>query len=332
MPASVPLLSVVLPCYNERENLEALRARLVPILERLTQSEFEVIFVDDASQDGCSAVLAEFQKADSRIKSITFSRNFGHQAALSAGLELATGAAVILMDSDLQDPPEIIERFFERWQAGFDVVYAVREKRKENAFKRAAYALFYRTLRVISEIDIPLDAGDFCLLDRRVVDALVAMPERSRFIRGLRSWVGFRQVAIPFERAERHAGAPKYTLSKLLRLAVSGYVGFSSVPLQLASWMGLLASGVGFALGAWAIGTKLLGIPSPRGWASTVALVLFVGGMQLLVLGVHGEYLSRVYDEVRRRPAYVVREWRGFDRAGEARPPTPSIRRGGAAG
>jgi polyisoprenyl-phosphate glycosyltransferase len=302
-----PELSVILPVYNEIETLPTLRSRLLPILERVTGGAFEVIFIDDGSLDGSGDILDSFYLDDQRLKAVHFSRNFGHQAALQAGLDEAGGQAIVMMDADLQDPPELLETLAEKWRQGYDVVYAVRKKRKENVFKRAAYALFYRTMKAVAEIDVPLDAGDFCLLDRRVVDTLVSLRERNRFLRGLRSWVGFRQVGVEYSRESRFAGEPKYTLRKLVRLALSGYVGFSAMPLRAAAWLGLLSAGAGFLTALWAIVTKLVDIPSPRGWASTIAVMLFVGGLNLLMLGIIGEYLSRVYDEVRQRPLYVVR-------------------------
>jgi dolichol-phosphate mannosyltransferase len=307
-----PVLSVVLPCFNERENLAPLDQRLRPALEKITH-DFEVIFVDDGSSDGSSEMLDALNQQDPRFKVIHFSRNFGHQSALSAGLDASRGAAVVLMDCDLQDPPEVIERFIERWRAGDEVVYGVRRKRKEGLLKRAGYAAFYRSMRAVAQIEVPLDAGDFCLMDRKVVEALKRLPEANRFLRGLRSWVGFRQAGVEYERQGRHAGEPKYTLSKLIRLAISGYVGFSTVPLRMASWLGLAVATVGFGVAVWAVGTKILGIPSPRGWASSIAVMLFLGGIQLLVLGVMGEYLGRVYDEARSRPSYVIRERVGFE-------------------
>jgi polyisoprenyl-phosphate glycosyltransferase len=272
----------------------------------LTARAFEVVLVDDGSSDGSAELLDKIHERDPRFKVLHLARNFGHQAALQAGLDVAGGDAVVLMDADLQDRPEQIEEFVDRWRQGYDVVFAVRTKRKESWAKRAAYALFYRSLRAIAELEMPLDAGDFSLLDRRVVDAIVAMPERDRLLRGLRTWVGFRQMGIPCERDARGRGASKYTALRLTRLAMSGYLGFSAVPLRLASWLGLVSAAAGFSVMLWVIVTKLLEIPSPRGWASTLAAILFVGGVQMLLLGILGEYLGRVYDEVRGRPIYVI--------------------------
>jgi polyisoprenyl-phosphate glycosyltransferase len=307
-----PVLSVVIPVFDERENLAALRARLLPALEA-SGEPFDVVFVDDGSRDGSAEILDAFHAADARVKVVHLSRNFGHQAALQAGLDHARGDAVVMMDADLQDPPELLAQFVAAWRGGHEVVYAVRKKRQEPALKRFAYAAFYRTVKVIAEIDVPLDAGDFCLLDRRVVDALVALPEHNRFLRGLRSWVGFRQTGVEYEREARHGGTPKYTLRKLVRLALSGYVGFSAMPLRAAAWAGLTAALVGFTIALWIVYTKLVDIPSPRGWASLMAVMLVVAGVQLLVLGVLGEYLGRVYDEVRRRPLYIAQRLVGFE-------------------
>jgi dolichol-phosphate mannosyltransferase len=307
-----PQISVVFPVYNEIENLDALVARVHPVLVNATAGSFEVVFVDDGSRDGSGKALDNLNDRDGRFKVIHFSRNFGHQAALQAGLDEATGQAVILMDSDLQDPPELISKFIEKWRKGYDVVYAIRKKRKESIWKRAAYNLFYRSMRFIAEIDAPLDAGDFCLMDRRVVDTLIALPERNRFLRGLRSWVGFSQIGVEYERDHRNAGEPKYTFRKLLGLALSGYIGFSAFPLRLASWLGLSSATAGFLLTIWVIVSKLTVPHVPQGWASSIAVTLFVGGVQMIMLGVIGEYLGRVYDEVRQRPLYVISSRTGF--------------------
>jgi len=310
--SSIPQVTVIFPVYNEVENLEALFNRVHPVLEKATQGSFEVVFVDDGSRDGSSALLDSFSEQDPRYKVVHFSRNFGHQAALQAGLDASEGQCVILMDADLQDPPELVYRLLEKWSEGYEVVYAVRKKRKENALKRFAYAAFYRTMKIIAEIDAPLDAGDFCLMDRRVVDTLAILPERNRFLRGLRSWVGFTQIGLEYERDARNAGEPKFTFRKLVGLALSGYVGFSSFPLRIAAWLGLSSASAGFALSIWVILSRFFAPHVPQGWASTIAVILFVGGVQLIMLGVIGEYLGRVYDEVRRRPLYVVSARTGF--------------------
>ncbi len=307
-----PEISVIFPVFNERENLETLVSRVDPVLTQVSNGNFEVVFVDDGSRDGSAEMLDGISGGDNRHKVIHFSRNFGHQAALQAGLDAATGRCVVLMDADLQDPPELVASFMEKWREGYEVVYAVRKRRKEGLLKRMAYSVFYRTMRWIAEIDTPLDAGDFCLMDRRVVDTLVALRERNRFLRGLRSWVGFRQAGIEYERSARNAGEPKYTLRKLIGLAISGYVGFSSMPLRLAAWLGVTTATVGFGLGVWAILSKLLNPNVPPGWASTAAVIFFIGGLQLTMLGVIGEYLGRVYEEVRMRPLYIVSSRVGF--------------------
>ncbi|MEY2542106.1 MAG: polyisoprenyl-phosphate glycosyltransferase [Verrucomicrobiota bacterium] len=307
-----PLISLIIPVFNERDNLDALAARLPPVLDQATQGSFEVLFIDDGSRDGSSEFLDAMGARDERYKVIHFSRNFGHQSALQAGLDAASGAAVVLMDADLQDPPELLNEFITKWKEGYEVVYAVRRHRKESIFKRMAYNIFYRSMRFLAEIDTPLDAGDFCLLDDRVVQALVGLPERHRFLRGLRSWVGFNQIGIEYDRGARNAGQPKYSLRKLISLALAGYIGFSSFPLRAAAWLGLFSASVGFLLTSWVVLSKLTTATVPQGWASTIAVVLFVGGAQLIMLGVLGEYLARVYDEVRRRPLYVVRSRKGF--------------------
>jgi glycosyltransferase involved in cell wall biosynthesis len=299
-------LSIAIPVFNEEENLPKLAARLTTAIAALPFDDYEIIFVDDGSSDATPSLLASFHESDSHIRVIRFSRNFGHQAALQAGMDESRGDALVFMDADLQDPPEVIADFVAQWRAGYEIVYAVRKKRKENVFKRASYKLFYRSLQAVANIDVPLDAGDFCLMDRRVVNALKALPERNRFLRGLRSWIGFAQIGVEYERQARLAGTPKYTLGKLLGLALSGYIGFSALPLRVASALGTLSALAGLGLMVWAVLQKITGHPTPWGWASTVSMILFMGGMQLGVLGIVGEYLSRTYDEVRRRPLYIV--------------------------
>jgi dolichol-phosphate mannosyltransferase len=286
--------------------------RLTPVLEGIT-SEFEVVFVDDGSRDGSAEMLDALNASDARFKVIHFSRNFGHQAALQAGLDAATGDAIVLMDADLQDPPEFLVSLIAKWREGFDVVYAIRKRRKEAAWKRFAYAAFYRTLKSISHVKTPVDAGDFCLMDRRVVDVLVSLRERNRFLRGLRTWVGFRQAGVEYERDSRHAGEPKYTLRKLISLALAGYIGFSAFPLRLAAWFGVVAAAAGLMLTVWVIVVRLSDPTLLQGWASTCALILLIGGLQMMLLAVIGEYLGRVYDEVRGRPLYVIGRRVGVD-------------------
>jgi len=317
---TLPRVSVIFPVYNEIENLDALIKRVHPVLEQAALGSFEVVFVDDGSRDGSAELLDAINQRDSRYKVVHFSRNFGHQAALQAGLDASRGRCVVLMDADLQDPPELVTQFLEKWNEGYEVVYAVRKKRKENILKRMAYAGFYRTMKIIAEIDAPLDAGDFCLMDRRVVDTLVALRERNRFLRGLRSWVGFKQIGVEYERDARNAGEPKYTFRKLVGLALSGYVGFSSFPLRMAAWLGVSSALAGFLLAVWVILSRLLAQHVPQGWASTIAVILFVGGVQMVMLGVIGEYLGRVYDEVRQRPLYVVSTQVGISGGGVVMP------------
>ena len=306
-------LTIVIPIYNEEQTLTELRQRITAACDGLDAVDWHVLYVNDGSRDRSLKLIERQRREDPRFGYIDLSRNFGHQAAVSAGLDHADGDAVVVMDGDLQDPPEIIGRLLERWSEGYEIVYAQRRKRKESIFKRAAYAGFYRLLRWMAKIDVPLDAGDFSLLDRRVVEVLRSMPEHNRFIRGLRSWVGFRSVGVEYERDARFAGQSKYDLRGLVRLALSGFVGFSTFPLRMAVWLGFVAALVGFTVAAWATFVKLVGGPAPVGWASTVAIVLFVGGVQLLVLGVIGEYLGAVYDEVRQRPVYVVRRAKGVN-------------------
>lgn len=310
-PTKGSLISVVVPIFNEREVIPAFVQRARPVLESLGEP-FELIFVDDGSDDGSDVLLDALAAGDPSIRVLHFSRNFGHQAALTAGMEAASGDAVVLIDGDLQDPPEIIPIMLQTWRSGYQVAYAVRRTRKESWLRRLVYGFFYRSLRALADIDTPLDSGDFCLLDRCVVEALRAMPERNRFLRGLRSWTGFRQMGVLYDREARTLGESKYSLRKLFRLALSGYVGFSIMPLRIAGLLGLLGAGAGVALAGWAITVKILGETAPPGWASTFAAILFVSGLQLLVLGIIGEYLGRVYDEVRRRPLYILRDRVGF--------------------
>lgn len=307
-PGPMPALSVVVPLYNEEDTVEELRRRLGAVLESV-EPDYEVLLVNDGSRDGTAEALRSIAAPGSRWRAIHFSRNFGHQAAVAAGLRYATGRAVVVMDADLQDPPELLDTMLARWRDGYEVVYAQRISReRESMAKRGLAWLYYRTLRALSPVEIPSDTGDFCLMDRRVVDQLVALPERNRYIRGLRAWVGFRQTSVPFERAARFAGAPKYNFRKSLALGINGIISFSKAPLRLAIWLGLVVSLTSFILGVYFIIEKLTTNLDVRGWASTVVIMLFLGGVQLLTIGIIGEYLSRIYDEVKQRPLYVVRD------------------------
>jgi polyisoprenyl-phosphate glycosyltransferase len=304
-----PELSVVVPLYNEEENVKELYRRLVRSLGALDLA-FELVFVNDGSKDSTPRLLDELQAGDRRVVAIHLSRNFGHQPAVSAGLDHAAGKAVIIMDGDLQDPPEVLGEFVQRWREGAEVVYAVRKKRKENWFKRCGYFLFYRLLRAISDIDIPLDSGDFCLMDRKVVDVLKHLPERQRFVRGLRTFVGFKQVGHCYERAAREAGQPKYTFSALVHLAVDGLVSFSGYPLRLVTYFGFVTALLGMGLSVWAFVDALSNQATPRGWASTMIVVLFMGSIQLISLGIIGEYIRRIFLEIKGRPTYIIRDVR----------------------
>jgi dolichol-phosphate mannosyltransferase len=280
-----------------------LRAALDPL-----DIEPEIILVNDGSSDATPTMIHMLSQADPRVVGVMLSRNFGHQAAVSAGIAECTGDAVIVMDGDLQDPPEVLEQFIARWRDGAEVVYAVRTKRKEGLLKRTAYGAFYRLLRKLSDIDIPLDSGDFGLMDRKVVNALLALPERQRFVRGLRCFVGFRQEGLVYERAGREAGAPKYTFKALVRLAMDGLISFSSAPLNLITYLGLGSCVFALGLIAWVMGRAIIGQRPPEGWASTMVVVLFFGSVQLLSLGIIGEYLRRIFLEVKGRPTYIVRD------------------------
>ncbi len=305
-----PEVSVVLPVFNEAENLPALYHRLTTVLE--TEGlPYELVFVDDGSSDGSTEFLRALTADDARVRVVELARNFGHQVAISAGLDYARGDAVIVMDADLQDPPEVLPQFIAEWRAGNDVVYAIREQRKENWLKRLAYTAFYRMLRRVANVDIPLDAGDFCIMDRRVVNLLRTMPERNRFVRGIRSWVGLRQKGLPYERQARYAGRPKYTFGRLTLLALDGFISFSHTPLRLASLLGIGISLMSFVLAAFYFVKKLtLGL-NPPGFATLVVAIFFLAGMQLITIGVMGEYIGRIFDEVKQRPLYIVRRVTG---------------------
>jgi polyisoprenyl-phosphate glycosyltransferase len=288
---------------------------LLPALRRVLDrldGDYEIVFVDDGSRDASRSILVREAAADRRIKVLGFSRNFGHQAAITAGLTLARGSVVAVLDADLQDPPELLPQFFAALDQGYDVVYGVRARRKEGAAKRLAYFVFYRLLRRIADTEVPLDSGDFCAMSRRVVDHLNALPESGRFLRGLRAWLGFRQLGIPYERDRRHAGAPKYTLGKLVALSIDGLLSFSIAPLRVIAGVGLMVSSLAF-LGILVVLYRYLFTPYVAGYTSLAMLILFIGGIQLLTLGLIGEYIGRISTQVRGRPQFVVDELTGFD-------------------
>ncbi len=307
MNDSTPVLSIVIPVYNEEEVLPELCRLLYQTLSSIGES-WEVIFINDGSQDRSSETLRAIPPGDGQVKIIEFSRNFGHQAAVTAGIDHARGEAVIVMDSDLQDPPDVLPRMVKRWRQGVEVVYAVRKKRKESWLKRASYFFFYRLLGFLSDTDIPLDAGDFCLMDRCVADQLRQLPEHGRFVRGLRAWVGFRQEPLEYERSARFAGKEKYTGVKLIQLALDGVFSFSYIPLRVTTFIGVIVSLASFLEALRIIYLKLFTDRFITGIAGLSVFVLFLGGMILLSLGVIGEYVGRLYEEVKGRPNYIVRK------------------------
>ena len=312
-------LSLIIPCYNEESVLPMLEARLRKCLGDLGVS-WEVLFVDDGSKDRTYELLAGMHQTEPRFKVISFSRNFGHQAALCAGLACAQGEAVGVLDADLQDPPELFAQCLEQLRSGYDVVYAVRRKRKESLFKRLAYAGFYRLLKAMAEVEIPLDSGDFCLMHRRVVDVLKAMPERNVFLRGLRAWSGFRQIGLEYEREARAAGDTKYPFRKLVKLATDGMFAFSTLPLRLATYLGFASLGVSLLAGLVILSWKLLNFrllghypEEVPGWTSIICLILFLSGIQFLILGCLGEYIGRIYGEVKQRPRWIIGKALGWE-------------------
>lgn len=312
-PAHRITLSIVIPIYNNADCLTELWHRLQTTLTTAGMPDYEVIFVDDGSKDSSRQALRGLCKQDSRVKLIALTRNFGHQFAITAGFDASRGEAVLVMDGDLQDPPEAIPDFLAKWREGFDVAYGVRLARPgESLFKRWTAALFYRVLRRLTKTEIALDSGDFRLLSRRAMDSFLQLRERARFVRGMVSWLGYPQTPVYYARAPRWAGQSQYSLGRLIRLALDGIVSFSDVPLRLASWVGFVGVGVCLIyLGSAILEKFIWGVPV-RGWASLVAVILFIGSVQLTVLGVMGQYVGRIYEELKGRPLYVVQERVGF--------------------
>jgi dolichol-phosphate mannosyltransferase len=316
----VTRLSVVLPVYDERPVLEELHRRLVAAV-RGTAIEPELLFVDDGSRDGSGEALDALAAADPCVRVLHLARNFGHQAAVQCGLDHATGDAVVVMDSDLQDLPEAIPALVEAWRSGHEVVYAVRTERKEGGLMRALFAGFYRALRLVADVEIPLDAGNFGLLDRRVVEVVRALPERDRYYPGLRSWVGFRQIGIPVERGARYHGRSRVGIAGLLRLAKAAVFSFSTVPLTVFYVVAALAAAVFLGLGVFTLYHRLVSGQAIPGWTSILLATSFFGGLNALGIAILGEIVTRIYDQVRERPLYVVRsspEPREADAAGDA--------------
>jgi len=299
------MLSIVVPVFNEEESLRELHSRLtaaIPLDERC-----EIVLVDDGSRDASWPIMRDLAAGDPRLRLIRLSRNFGHQAAITAGLAASRGEAVIVIDADLQDPPELIADLVARWHEGFDVVYAVRAKRTgESRFKLATSSLFYKLLRRISDADITENAGDFRLMSRRVVTALGEMPERSRFLRGMTSWVGYRQTGVEYEREVRFAGESKYSTRKMARLALDGITSFSTVPVRLVAWLGFALVAFCMVVLGWTLYTRFFTTEATPGWTSLLVVVLLLGGVQLLSLGIIGEYVARIFEETKRRPLYFI--------------------------
>jgi polyisoprenyl-phosphate glycosyltransferase len=314
--ATGPKYSLVLPIYNEEETIPELVRRLGQLMDQL-DGDAEAILVDDGSSDASYETMVAARELDLRFKLLRLSRNFGHQIAVTAGLDVASGDAVIVMDADLQDPPEVALELAARWREGYDVVYAVRaERHGESRFKEATAAGFYRLFKRMTDVDVPIDVGDFRLVDRRALDAFRSMRESNRYVRGMFAWIGFRQAGVPFIREERFAGETKYPLRKMIKFATDGIVSFSSYPLRLALNVGFVVSAFSFVLGLVFLVSQLAGFYSVPGLASIAVFVAFLGGIQLLLLGIMGEYIARIHDEVKGRPLYLVSETQGLEDAG----------------
>ncbi|RAV01788.1 glycosyltransferase family 2 protein [Paenibacillus sp. YN15] len=300
--------SVVIPMYNEEEVIEGTYRRLKKVMSTAGEP-YELLFVNDGSRDRCAEIIREYAFWDSNVRLLEFSRNFGHQVAITAGMDHAAGDAVILIDADLQDPPELILRMIAKWKEGYDVVYAQRLKRKgETWFKRATASAFYRVLRTCTDTPIPVDTGDFRLMDRRIVDEMKRLPEKNRFVRGLVSWVGFRQTAIEYEREERLAGETKYPFRKMMKLCLDGITSFSSKPLKLAGYAGALMSAAGFVYLVYILCLAVFTDSAVKGWTSLMGITLLLDGVILLMMGILGEYVGRIYDESKNRPLYILKE------------------------
>jgi len=303
-----PVFTVIVPVFNEKDCLDELYKRVKQVMEQ-TKESWELVLVDDGSTDGSTEIIRKFGKEDAHVRPVIFARNYGHQIAVTAGMDYSRGDAVVVIDADLQDPPEVILDLIAKWREGFEVVYAVRAEREgESWFKLFTASLFYRLIYRITDVKIPLDTGDFRLLDRKVVNAMNGMRERQRFLRGMSAWVGFRQVGVPYKRLARFAGSSKYPFKKMLKLALTAVTSFSSFPLQLATWGGIFLSLTGFLLLVLFLILRTTGSAFLSGQAATIVAVIFLGGIQLICLGILGEYIGRIYDEVKGRPLYTTSE------------------------
>jgi len=326
---AAPRLSLVLPVFNEEETLPELHRRLDAFLGDIGVT-WEVVLIDDGSSDRSLELLRAMAEKEPRYRVLSFGRNFGHQIAISAGLDEAEGDAVVVMDADLQDPPEVVRDMLAKFDQGFDVVYGIRTKRHgETIFKRVTAAAYYRILRALLGFDIPLDAGDFRLMSRPVVLALRSLRERHRFVRGMVAWIGFRQTRVYYERPARFAGETKYPLRKMVRFAVDGITSFSIIPVRLATYLGVFTGILAVLIGVWAVVQKLRGAPTVEGWTTIMILIALSSSAQLLVMGVLGEYVGRIYEEVKRRPLYTVAERINLPQRAEGTAPTdapPSMR------
>jgi polyisoprenyl-phosphate glycosyltransferase len=317
---TAPKYSLVIPIYNEEETLAALYQRISKVMERLDGS-VELILINDGSRDRSLEIMRELHEKDGRVCYLSLARNFGHQIAVTAGLNFSRGQVVVVMDGDLQDPPELILDMVEQWRQGYQVVYAQRtQRRKEGWFKRFPAYMYYRILRHLADVDIPIDTGDFCLMDRCVVEVLNSMPERNRYIRGLRAWIGFKQTAVKFERDPRFAGDVKYTFRKSLRLAMNGLVSFSKVPLRLSIYLGLFAACVSIFMAFLVLYWRLFSPNSSlTGLAIVMIAIFFLGAVQLVSIGILGQYVGRIYEEVKGRPLYTLAEVAGFRQGDDAK-------------
>ena len=303
-----PTFTIVAPVFNEKDNLGELHQRITEVMQS-TGEPWEFVIVDDGSTDGSTNIIKEISKLDTHVRPVIFARNFGHQIAVTAGLDYSRGDAVVIVDADLQDPPEAILKLIEKWREGYQVAYAVRTEREgETWFKTFTASLFYRIIFRITDVKIPMDTGDFRLMDRKVVNVMNQMREKHRFLRGMGAWVGFQQIGVPYKRAARHAGETKYPFRKMLKLAITAITGFSYFPLQMATYLGFISAGISILAIPLVIIFRMISGQAFLGQATTLIAVLFFGGVQLISLGILGEYIGRIYDEVKGRPLYIVSE------------------------